>query len=112
MRRDAEGRGFCALRGVLARVRGRRTAHCVEAASGCRGEELPKNDDAARALTERVASSGAPMLASPNKLRAFDVDDLVALRADATRLVAGEAQIAAAYDAWMNADGAKPAYVI
>ncbi len=67
-------------------------------------EELPKNDEAARALTDHESS--------PNKLHAFDASALLTLRADATRLVAGEAQIAAAYDAWMNRDAAKPAYVI
>jgi len=67
-------------------------------------EALPQNDDEARALTDREAV--------PNKLKPFDVSELLALRADATRLVAGEAQIASAYDAWMNGDASKPSYLI
>ena len=67
-------------------------------------DELPKTEDDALALTRREAS--------PNKLRRFDTNDLLTLRADATRLVAGETAIAAAYDAWMNGDASKPSYLI
>jgi hypothetical protein len=65
--------------------------------------DLPKTDDEARALATREAT--------PNKLRRGDVNSLASLKADASRLVAGEAAIAWTYDAWMNADTA-PSYLI
>ena len=65
--------------------------------------DVPKTDDEARALATKEAS--------PNKLRRADATTLLSLKADASRLVAGEAAIAWTYDAWMNAD-ATPAYLI
>ncbi len=67
-------------------------------------EELPKSDDDALAIAQKVAS--------PNQLKPFALGDLASLRADATKLVAGEAAIADAYDAWMNADASKPTYLV
>jgi hypothetical protein len=65
--------------------------------------DIPKTDAEALALAGRESS--------PNKFRRSDATSLAFLRADAQRLVAGEAEIAAVYDAWMNADAA-PSYLI
>jgi len=65
--------------------------------------DVPKTDADARALATKEAT--------PNKLRHADAMTLVSLKADASRLVAGEAGIAWTYDVWMNADSS-PAYLV
>jgi len=65
--------------------------------------DVPKTDADARALAMKEAT--------PNKLRRADAMSLLSLKADASRLVAGEAAIAWTYDAWMNAEPG-PAYLI
>jgi hypothetical protein len=77
--------------------------------------DVPKTDADARALATKESSTLAPSRfadpATPNKLRRADAMTLLALHADASRLVAGEAAIAWTYDAWMNAESS-PAYLI
>ena len=65
--------------------------------------DVPKTDADARALATKEST--------PNKLRRADAMTLLALHADASRLVAGEAAIAWTYDMWMNAEST-PAYLI
>lgn len=66
---------------------------------------LPTNDDEALAMTRDAVA--------PRELHTVDpASALESLRADATRLVAGENAIAAAYDAWMRGDPTKPSYLI
>ncbi|HEY1954512.1 MAG TPA: hypothetical protein VGH28_02855 [Polyangiaceae bacterium] len=68
-------------------------------------DALPKSDDAALALGAKHATSRPGLAAYSPRMLAY-------LEADATKLVAGEDAIAAAYDSWANADATKPAYLV
>jgi hypothetical protein len=67
-------------------------------------DELPKTDEAARAVATKEASKP--------KLHRFDENELLTLKPETSRLVAGEAAIAQAYDGWMNGDAAKASYLV
>jgi hypothetical protein len=66
---------------------------------------LPKTDADATALASKEAVTRP-------ELRSFEASALASLPADATKLVAGLREIAAAYDVWMRADAKKPAYLV
>ncbi len=65
---------------------------------------LPKDDGAAYDLLMKEANHVEGRRIDPNVLRS--------LRVDATKLVAGEDAIAAAYDNFLNGDSKKPAYLL
>jgi len=68
-------------------------------------EALPSGDEAAMDLVRKNALAR-------KDVRAPDPAALASLPAEASQMVAGERQIAAMYDVWMNADATKPAYLV
>jgi len=66
--------------------------------------DLPKTDEDARALVTKEAL--------PTRGSHFDMASLAMLRADASKAIAGEDAIAAAYDTWISADSKKPSYLL